>query len=86
MRLLVGFVLSTFWVWEASLSRVYTNHWAVRIPEGPVEADKLASKYGFTNLGQVSIFLCFKLIFLVTINDGKCICLLNVQENTASLV
>uniref|UniRef100_A0A9J8CGZ9 Proprotein convertase subtilisin/kexin type 6 n=1 Tax=Cyprinus carpio carpio TaxID=630221 RepID=A0A9J8CGZ9_CYPCA len=53
MRLLVGFVLSTFWLWEASLSRVYTNHWAVRIPEGPVEADKLASKYGFTNLGQI---------------------------------
>uniref|UniRef100_A0A8C1T209 Proprotein convertase subtilisin/kexin type 6 n=1 Tax=Cyprinus carpio TaxID=7962 RepID=A0A8C1T209_CYPCA len=37
----------------SSLSRVYTNHWAVRIPEGPVEADKLASKYGFTNLGQI---------------------------------
>uniref|UniRef100_A0A673KBN0 Proprotein convertase subtilisin/kexin type 6-like n=1 Tax=Sinocyclocheilus rhinocerous TaxID=307959 RepID=A0A673KBN0_9TELE len=53
MRLLVGFVLSTFWLWEASLSRVYTNHWAVRIPEGPVEAEKLASKYGFTNLGQI---------------------------------
>uniref|UniRef100_A0A673KEL0 Proprotein convertase subtilisin/kexin type 6-like n=1 Tax=Sinocyclocheilus rhinocerous TaxID=307959 RepID=A0A673KEL0_9TELE len=37
----------------SSLSRVYTNHWAVRIPEGPVEAEKLASKYGFTNLGQI---------------------------------
>ncbi|XP_016346342.1 proprotein convertase subtilisin/kexin type 6-like [Sinocyclocheilus anshuiensis] len=53
MRLLVGFVFSTCWLWEASLSRVYTNHWAVRIPEGPVEAEKLASKYGFTNLGQI---------------------------------
>ncbi|ROL28089.1 Proprotein convertase subtilisin/kexin type 6 [Anabarilius grahami] len=53
MRLLLGFVLSTFWLWEASLSRVYTNHWAVRIPGGPVDADKLASKYGFTNLGQI---------------------------------
>uniref|UniRef100_A0A671SHN3 Proprotein convertase subtilisin/kexin type 6-like n=1 Tax=Sinocyclocheilus anshuiensis TaxID=1608454 RepID=A0A671SHN3_9TELE len=53
MRLLVGFVLSTFWLWEASLSRVYTNHWAVLIPGGPAEADKLASKYGFTNLGQI---------------------------------
>uniref|UniRef100_A0A671L2D6 Proprotein convertase subtilisin/kexin type 6-like n=1 Tax=Sinocyclocheilus anshuiensis TaxID=1608454 RepID=A0A671L2D6_9TELE len=38
---------------HSSLSRVYTNHWAVRIPEGPVEAEKLASKYGFTNLGQI---------------------------------
>uniref|UniRef100_A0A8C1Z8Y1 Proprotein convertase subtilisin/kexin type 6 n=1 Tax=Cyprinus carpio TaxID=7962 RepID=A0A8C1Z8Y1_CYPCA len=36
-----------------SLSRVYTNHWAVRIPGGPSEADNLASKYGFTNLGQI---------------------------------
>uniref|UniRef100_A0A8C1W617 Proprotein convertase subtilisin/kexin type 6 n=1 Tax=Cyprinus carpio TaxID=7962 RepID=A0A8C1W617_CYPCA len=53
MRLLLGFVLSTFWLWEASLSRVYTNHWAVRIPGGPSEADNLASKYGFTNLGQI---------------------------------
>ncbi|XP_056318573.1 proprotein convertase subtilisin/kexin type 6 [Danio aesculapii] len=54
MRLLVGFVLSTFWLWDlASLSRVYTNHWAVRIPGGAVQADKLASKYGFTNLGQI---------------------------------
>lgn len=57
MRLLLGFVLSTFWLREASLSRVYTNHWAVRIPGGPVDADELASKYGFTNLGQVRIFL-----------------------------
>uniref|UniRef100_A0A8C2HGS4 Proprotein convertase subtilisin/kexin type 6 n=1 Tax=Cyprinus carpio TaxID=7962 RepID=A0A8C2HGS4_CYPCA len=37
----------------SSLSRVYTNHWAVRIPGGPSEADNLASKYGFTNLGQI---------------------------------
>ncbi|XP_073764149.1 proprotein convertase subtilisin/kexin type 6 isoform X2 [Danio rerio] len=54
MRLLVGFVLSTFCLWDlASLSRVYTNHWAVRIPGGAGQADELASKYGFTNLGQI---------------------------------
>lgn len=54
MNVLVGFVFSTFWFWEASLSwSVYTNHWAVRIPGGSEEADKLASKYGFTNLGQI---------------------------------
>uniref|UniRef100_A0A8C1WB43 Proprotein convertase subtilisin/kexin type 6 n=1 Tax=Cyprinus carpio TaxID=7962 RepID=A0A8C1WB43_CYPCA len=63
MRLLLGFVLSTFWLWEASLSRVYTNHWAVRIPGGPSEADNLASKYGFTNLGQVGIFFLFLIYF-----------------------
>ncbi|XP_035274664.1 proprotein convertase subtilisin/kexin type 6 isoform X1 [Anguilla anguilla] len=32
---------------------VYTNHWAVRISGGREEADKLASKYGYINLGQI---------------------------------
>uniref|UniRef100_A0AAR2KL24 P/Homo B domain-containing protein n=1 Tax=Pygocentrus nattereri TaxID=42514 RepID=A0AAR2KL24_PYGNA len=54
MRFFVFFVLSTFSVCETSPSRsVFTNHWAVRITGGPEEADKLASKYGFTNLGQI---------------------------------
>lgn len=33
---------------------VYTNHWAVRVRGGPGEADRLASAYGYLNLGQVS--------------------------------
>ncbi|XP_062868756.1 proprotein convertase subtilisin/kexin type 6 isoform X2 [Trichomycterus rosablanca] len=38
----------------ASLSGgVFTNHWAVRIRGGAQQADQLASKYGFTNLGQI---------------------------------
>ncbi|TRY57783.1 hypothetical protein DNTS_012046 [Danionella cerebrum] len=54
MRLvLLGFVWVSFGVWESSLSRVYTNHWAVRIPGGPGDADSLALKYGFTNFGQI---------------------------------
>lgn len=54
MRLFAFFVLSTFSMYETSPSRsVFTNHWAVRITGGPEEAEKLASKYGFTNLGQI---------------------------------
>ncbi|XP_035019066.1 proprotein convertase subtilisin/kexin type 6 [Hippoglossus stenolepis] len=32
---------------------VYTNHWAVRIPSGPEQADVVAAKYGFINLGKI---------------------------------
>uniref|UniRef100_A0A670YFA4 SPC3 n=1 Tax=Pseudonaja textilis TaxID=8673 RepID=A0A670YFA4_PSETE len=31
----------------------YTNHWAVRVLGGPGEADRLASAYGYLNLGQI---------------------------------
>lgn len=34
-------------------TRVYTNHWAVKISGGFSEADRIASKYGFINIGQV---------------------------------
>ncbi|XP_069818550.1 proprotein convertase subtilisin/kexin type 4 isoform X2 [Dendropsophus ebraccatus] len=33
--------------------RVYTNSWAVKVPGGPEEADRIARKYGFINKGQV---------------------------------
>lgn len=36
-------------------TRVYTNHWAVKIAGGFAEADRIASKYGFINVGQVTI-------------------------------
>ncbi|XP_070619575.1 proprotein convertase subtilisin/kexin type 6 [Erythrolamprus reginae] len=36
-----------------SRSVYYTNHWAVRVLGGPGEADRLASAYGYLNLGQV---------------------------------
>uniref|UniRef100_A0A8P4G4E0 P/Homo B domain-containing protein n=1 Tax=Dicentrarchus labrax TaxID=13489 RepID=A0A8P4G4E0_DICLA len=32
---------------------VYTNHWAVRITGGQEQADKIAAKYGYMNLGQI---------------------------------
>lgn len=34
-------------------TRVYTNHCAVKISGGFSEADRIASKYGFINIGQV---------------------------------
>lgn len=34
-------------------TRVYTNHWAVKIAGGFPEANRIASKYGFINLGQI---------------------------------
>uniref|UniRef100_A0A8D0GT42 furin n=1 Tax=Sphenodon punctatus TaxID=8508 RepID=A0A8D0GT42_SPHPU len=33
--------------------RLYTNKWAVMIPAGPREADRLAKKHDFTNLGLI---------------------------------
>jgi hypothetical protein len=35
-------------------TRVYTNHWAVKIAGGFPEANRIASKYGFINIGQVT--------------------------------
>lgn len=35
-------------------ARVYTNHWALKIAGGFAEANRIAGKYGFINLGQVS--------------------------------
>ncbi|VCX42711.1 unnamed protein product, partial [Gulo gulo] len=34
-------------------TRVYTNHWAVKIAGGFAEANRIASKYGFINIGQI---------------------------------
>ena len=34
--------------------KVFTNQWAVHIPGGLEEADRVASKYGFINHGHVS--------------------------------
>ncbi|KAM3936787.1 proprotein convertase subtilisin/kexin type 4 [Leptodactylus fuscus] len=33
--------------------RVYTNSWAVKVPAGPEEADRIARKFGFINIGQI---------------------------------
>lgn len=41
---------------------LYTNHWAVRVTGGQGQADKIAAKYGYMNLGQVMMSL-FLLIF-----------------------
>ncbi|KAK7912948.1 hypothetical protein WMY93_013159 [Mugilogobius chulae] len=32
---------------------VFTNHWAVRVTGGALQADRVAAKYGYRNLGQI---------------------------------
>lgn len=39
-------------------SPIFQNEFAVYIPSGTDVADSLADKYGFSNLGQVSRFIC----------------------------
>lgn len=37
---------------------IYSNEFAVHVPSGKADADKIAAKHGFVNIGQVSeIFL-----------------------------
>lgn len=42
---------------EVLAQHIYTNTWAVLVPAGPQEADRLARKHGFLNLGPVSLLL-----------------------------
>lgn len=44
--------------------KVYTNTWAVHIPGGQEEADRIASKHGFINYGHVSNKSCILALFL----------------------
>ncbi|XP_008300291.1 proprotein convertase subtilisin/kexin type 6 isoform X1 [Stegastes partitus] len=37
----------------SEVAQLYTNHWAVRIAGGPQQADQIAAKYGYRNLGQI---------------------------------
>ncbi|NXE68226.1 FURIN protein, partial [Calcarius ornatus] len=38
---------------EVLAQHIYTNTWAVLVPAGPQEADRLARKHGFLNLGPI---------------------------------
>lgn len=49
LTLWLGFLL------PACRTRMYTNHWAVRISGGLQEANRIASKYGYINIGQVTL-------------------------------
>lgn len=49
LTLVLGFLL------PACRTRLYTNHWAVRITGGLPEANRIASKYGYVNTGQVTL-------------------------------
>lgn len=57
-------------------AEVYTNTWAVQINGGPEEANRIARKHGFINLGNVSsdyriMYVCVLVCvvsFLITIS------------------
>lgn len=66
------------WLWCLSLAavppcsaRIYTNHWAVRIPGGAAMAERIAEKYGYRNLGQVGPSFwpsyCFVVVVVVVV-------------------
>lgn len=65
-RLLLGplLVLLVSGLGMALGQRVYTNTWAVHIAGGPDEADRIASKHGFVNHGNVSCWGFFTLFCL----------------------
>ncbi|NXG75250.1 FURIN protein, partial [Baryphthengus martii] len=46
-------VALTFLAREVLTQHIYTNTWAVLVPAGPQEADRLARKHGFLNLGPI---------------------------------
>lgn len=54
---LLMFFVPIFLVCEA---RLFTNHWAARITGGQDNADQIAEKYGFLNMGQVRNFKAWK--------------------------
>ncbi|NWS58623.1 FURIN protein, partial [Chunga burmeisteri] len=53
LRLWTLVVALTLLAQEVLAQRIYTNTWAVLVPTGPQEADRLARKHGFLNLGPI---------------------------------
>lgn len=39
--------------WSSARAPIYVSSWAVRVSQGYREAERLARKFGFVNLGQV---------------------------------
>jgi proprotein convertase subtilisin/kexin type 4 len=39
--------------WASARTPIYVSSWAVRVTQGYREAERLARKFGFVNLGQV---------------------------------
>ncbi|XP_022060039.1 proprotein convertase subtilisin/kexin type 6-like [Acanthochromis polyacanthus] len=53
MALLLLVVLLSVNIGGSVVAQLYTNHWAVRIAGGQQQADQIAAKYGYRNLGQI---------------------------------
>ena len=62
LRLCVLVLASHYFVslMAAPLGTRYSNSFAVGVQGGRDKADKIAAKYGFTNMGPVSIYLLFQ--------------------------
>ena len=43
--------------WALARAPIYVSSWAVRVSQGYQEAERLARKFGFVNLGQVGSVL-----------------------------
>lgn len=48
------FVLNLIVFASCGQQRVFLNHFAVHVPTGEADANDVAARHGFTNLGQVS--------------------------------
>lgn len=63
---------------------VYSNEFAVHIPAGKGAADQIASKHGFTNIGQVGFIVnCYSIILSKkkVLQVGKYLELVNNTNN-----
>lgn len=52
----------------AKQTQIYSNEFAVHIPDGNEAADEVAAKHGFDNKGQVSVQVFLNLICLLEKN------------------
>ncbi|KAF4804617.1 hypothetical protein TURU_006029 [Turdus rufiventris] len=73
LTLVLGFLL------PACRTRLYTNHWAVRITGGLPEANRIASKYGYVNIGQIFLAVVLKIRVAYVGFTRNFICIHGVQ-------
>ena len=67
---------------DGSIPDVFINSWAVKIRGGRDDADALASRYGFHNLGLVKAKPCHSLSYI----DGRLYTLLYRSKNSMTCI
>ena len=70
-------IVASLLTWQCVVAKEkdrYSNSWAVEVRGGAEKAEELARKHGFTNLGQVGIFvhvcICNQAIIAAIIDIG----------------